>query len=81
MPRKKSSTFKVKPSQLKDFVKEMIHEGNVRRIVIKDSTGKKYAEIPVTFGVLGFLVAPMLIAVAAAAAMVDIFEVEIIRSK
>lgn len=82
MPRKKKSTkntFKVKGDQLVDFVKEVIHEGNVRRIIIRDSKGKIFAELPVTIGIIGFLIAPLLIAVAAVAAMVEVFEVEIIR--
>lgn len=82
MPRKKQdgdSTFKIKGDQLVDFVKEAVKEGNVRRILIKDDKGKIYLDIPVTVGVIGFFVAPMLIAVAALAHMVGFFEVEIIR--
>ena len=73
------STFKVKGDQLVDFVKKVFHEGNIRRIIIKDGKGKIYMEIPVTIGVVGFLIAPILIAVSALAAMVGAFEVEIIR--
>lgn len=82
MPRKKktsSETFKVNGDQLLDFVKSVIKEGNVRRIIIKDEKGKTYMEIPVTIGVIGFLIAPPLIALAAVAAMVGVFEVEIVR--
>jgi hypothetical protein len=73
------STFKIKGDQLVDFVKELLKEGNIRRILIKDDKGKTYMEIPVTIGVIGFFVAPVLIAVGALAAMVGAFEVEIIR--
>jgi len=73
------STFKIKGDQLVDFVKELLKEGNIRRILIKDGKGKTYMEIPVTIGVIGFFVAPVLIAVGALAAMVGAFEVEIIR--
>jgi len=79
--KKKSSTHKVKPSDLVQFIKDTIHEGNVRRIVVKDLKGKTYAEIPVTLGVLGFLAAPLLVAVAALVAMLEVVEVEIIRKK
>jgi len=82
MPRKKQdgdSTFKIRGDQLLDFVKEVIKEGNIQRILIKDAKGKIYLDIPVTVGVIGFFVAPMLIAVAALAHMVGVFEVEIIR--
>lgn len=61
------------------FCKKMIREGNIRRIVIRDTKGKTYAEIPVTIGIIGFVIAPLLIAVAAVAAMVEVFEVEIVR--
>ncbi len=82
MPRKKKTTknnFKVKGDQLVDFVKEAIKEGNVRRIVIKDGKGKTYIEIPVTIGVLSFFIAPPLIALSAVAAMIGVFDVEIVR--
>ena len=79
MPKKKKNVFKVKGDQLIDFIKEVIREGNIRRIIIRDSKGKVFAEIPVTIGIIGFIVAPMLIAVAAIAAMVEVFEVEIVR--
>lgn len=84
MPRKKKTAknnFKVKGDQLSKFVKKAFKEGNVRRIIIKDEKGKTYMEIPVTIGVLGFLVAPPLIALGALAAMIGVFEVEIIRRK
>lgn len=82
MPKKKQtgdSTFKIKGDQLVDFLKEVIKEGNVRRIIIKDGKGNAYMEIPVNIGVLGFLIAPPLIALGALAAMVGVFEVELVR--
>lgn len=79
MPRKKQSTFKVKGDELTKFVKKMVKEGNVRRIIIRDMKGKTYAEIPVTIGIIGFIIAPIVIAIAAVAAMVEVFEVEIVR--
>lgn len=82
MPRKKEaceSTFKIKGDQLVDFIKEILKEGNIRRIIIKDDKGRTYMEIPVTIGVIGFIVAPLLVALGALAAMINLFEVEIIR--
>ncbi len=82
MPRKKKTAncnFKIKGDQLADFVKEAFKEGNIRRIIIKDGKGKTYMEIPVTVGVFGFLIAPPLVALGAVAAMVGVFEVEIVR--
>jgi hypothetical protein len=50
-------------------VKELVHEGNVRRIIIKDADGKTLIEIPLTVGVVGALVAPVAAAVGAIAAL------------
>jgi phage-related minor tail protein len=71
--------FKVKGEELVEKIKQLIHEGNVRRLIIKDEAGKVYLEIPVTIGVIGALVAPILAAVAAVAAMVANLKVEVIR--
>jgi len=73
--------FRVKGEELVEKVKQLIHEGNVRRLIIKDETGKVYLEIPVTIGVIGALVAPMLAAVGAIAAMVAHFQIEVIRTE
>jgi len=73
--------FKVKGEELVDKVKHLIHEGNVRRLIIKDEDGKVYLEIPVTFGVIGALVAPMLAAVGAVAAMVANLKIEVVRNE
>ena len=62
-------------------MKQLIHEGNVRRLIIKDETGKVYLEIPVTVGVIGALIAPMLAAVGAVAAMVANLKIEVIRNE
>jgi len=51
-------------------VKELIAEGNVRRISIKDKQGKTIVELPLTLGVVGAALAPVLAAVGAVAALV-----------
>jgi len=71
--------FRVKGEELVEKVKQLIHEGNVRRLIIKDENGKIYLEIPVTIGVIGALIAPMLAAVGAIAAMVANLKIEVIR--
>ncbi len=72
--------FKVRSEEVVEKVKELIHEGNVRRVIIKDEDGKVYLEIPVTFGVIGALLAPWLAAVGAVAAMVANLKIEVIRN-
>lgn len=66
----KEETFNVKGEQLLQKVKEIIKEGNVRRIIIKDKTGKTLIEVPMTIGVIGVVFAPVLAAVGAIAALV-----------
>jgi hypothetical protein len=73
--------IKVKSEDILEKVKELIHEGNVRRLIIKDEDGKVYLEIPVTFGVIGAIVAPALAAVGAVAAMVANLKIEVIRTE
>jgi len=73
--------FKVKGEELIAKVKELIHEGNVRRIIIKDEEGKTYLEIPVTIGVIGAIFAPVLAAVGTIAAMVANLKIEVVRSE
>ncbi|MEI7981049.1 MAG: DUF4342 domain-containing protein [Bacteroidota bacterium] len=76
-----SEEFRIKGEELVEKVKQLIHEGNVRRLIIKDEDGKVYLEIPVTFGVIGAFIAPMLAAVGAVAAMVAHLKIEVVRSE
>lgn len=62
--------FKVNGQDLVNKVKELIQEGNVRRIIIKNKDGKTLAEFPLTIGVVGAVFAPVLAAVGAIAALV-----------
>lgn len=62
--------FQVKGEELIAKVKELIREGNVRRIVIDNEEGKTLIEIPLTVGVVGALFLPVFAAVGAIAAMV-----------
>jgi hypothetical protein len=74
-----SNEFKVKGEDLLNKIRELIHEGNVSRIIIKDETGKTFIEIPVTVGVLGAVLAPVLAAVGTLAALAANFTIEVIR--
>ncbi|HHE37400.1 MAG TPA: DUF4342 domain-containing protein [Candidatus Cloacimonetes bacterium] len=77
----KKSEFKVKGEELLKKVKEIIHEGNVRKIIIKNEDGKTYLEIPVTIGVVGVLLAPVWAAIGALAAVASKFKIEIIKKE
>jgi hypothetical protein len=72
-------SFKVAAGQLVDAVKKLLHEGNVRRIVIKQD-GRTIAEFPVTVGVVGAIMAPVLAAVGALAAVLTECTIEVERS-
>ena len=61
-------TLKVEGGELLDSVKRIIHEGNVRRIIIKQED-RVVAEFPLTVGVVGTVVAPLLAAIGALAAL------------
>ena len=62
--------FKVSGEALVDTIKDLVHEGNIRRIIIKDKSDRSLIDIPLTFGVIGALLAPQLAAVGAIAALV-----------
>lgn len=62
--------FKVSGEELLKKVKELIGQGNIRRISIKNKEGKTLVEMPLTIGVVGTVLAPMLAAVGALAALV-----------
>jgi hypothetical protein len=62
--------FKVNGEELLKKVKQLIAEGNVRRISIKNKDGKTLVELPLTVGVVGAVLAPPLAAVGAIAALV-----------
>lgn len=68
--KKVNETFKVNGAELLEKVKELLHEGNVRKITIIDKNGKEMVKFPLTFGVVGAAVAPVLAAVGAIAALV-----------
>jgi hypothetical protein len=69
-------SIKIDANTVAEKLKALIHEGNVRRIVVKHE-GRTVAEFPLTAGVVGALIAPVLAAVAAIAAMLKDCTVEI----
>jgi hypothetical protein len=79
--KKTEETFKVKGEQLLSKVKEIVKEGNVRRIIISDKDGKTLVELPLTIGVIGVLMVPVLAAVGAIAALVTECSITVQREK
>ncbi len=69
------SEFKVAGEELLAKIREIIHEGNVRKIIIKNEKGETYLEIPVSVGVIGVILAPVFAAVGALAALAADFTI------
>lgn len=67
---KQTEEFKVNGEDLLKKVKEIIAEGNARKITVKSKEGKSIVELPLTIGVVGVALAPVLAAVGAIAALV-----------
>ena len=65
----RTEEFKVEGEKLLAKIKELLHEGNIRRVIIKDKDGKTVMEVPMTIGIVGVLIAPQLAAIGAIAAL------------
>jgi Domain of unknown function (DUF4342) len=71
-------TIKVTADQLVECVRKLLHEGNVRRVIIKQGD-RSIAEFPLTVGVIGTVFAPVLAAVGALAAVLTECTIEVER--
>ena len=69
-PDVKSEEFQFKGNTLLAKIEEIIRQGNIRRIIIKNEEGRVLVDIPLTLGVVGTLLAPQLAAIGAIAALV-----------
>ncbi len=63
--------FRVNGEEILTKVKELIREGNIRSIIIKNDDGKTLINVPLTVGVVGTVIAPQLAAVGALAALLS----------
>ena len=70
MENTRTEEFEFSGDKLIAQIKELIHEGNIRRMIIKNEEGETLVDIPLTVGILGTLVAPQLAALGAIAALV-----------
>jgi hypothetical protein len=76
-----TETIEVAGDDLVAKVKEIVHEGNVRRIIIKNEDGEQVIEIPLTVGVVGALLLPALAAIGAVAALLSKCTIEVEREE
>jgi hypothetical protein len=67
--RVETTEFPVRGENLVAKIKEIIHQGNVRRIIIKNDEGRILVEVPLTLGVVGAVLAPVWAALGALAAL------------
>jgi len=72
-------TIRLQGSELLDKLKQVIHEGNARRVVIKQGE-RIVAEFPLTFGVVGAVAAPVLASIGALVALLKDCSIEIERA-
>jgi len=71
MPEKTyTEEFQVSGEELISKIKELVHEGNIRRVIIQNEKGRTLIDIPLSLGVVGVLLAPQLAAVGAIAALI-----------
>lgn len=72
--------FKILGKDLVERIKALVHEGNVRRIILKDEKGHTFLEIPLTVAAVGAIAAPVLAAIGALAALVAHFTLVVERT-
>jgi hypothetical protein len=75
----KYEEFRVDGDVLVSKIKEIIHQGNVRRIIIKNESGETLIEIPLTLGVVGAVLLPVWAAIGALAALAARFSIVVER--
>ena len=73
--------FEVRGRDLGRKLKEILREGNVTRIIVKDKHGNRYAEIPAKLGAVSFFMIPMITIVGALSALVADFRIVVERAE
>jgi len=79
--KKAQEVYKVKGKKVVGKIRELIREGNVRRITVRDNKGKTIFVMPVTVGVIGAVLAAPLVVIGAIAAMLTECEISVERTK
>lgn len=67
----RSEEFRLSGGEIINKIKELIHKGNIRRIILKNEEGKVFMEIPLTIGLVGAALVPIWAAIGAIAAIVS----------
>ena len=69
MDQGRTETFRLEGGKVLDKIKDLVHQGNIRRIILKTEEGKTLIEIPLTLGLVGAALLPVFAAVGALAAV------------
>jgi len=69
--------YRIKGENLVARVKDLVHEGNVRRIIVKNDKDETIMEFPLTMGVVGAMLIPIWVALGAIAALAADYKVEV----
>jgi hypothetical protein len=77
----RTEEFKLNGDEILNKIKELVHQGNIRRIILKGEDGKTFLEVPLTVGVVGALIAPVWAAIGAIAALVSKLTIVVEKSE
>ena len=77
----RAEQHRVTGEKLLEKIKQLIHEGNVRRLIIRNEEGRTLIEVPLSVGVVGALLAPVWAAIGAVAALVKDCSIEVERQE
>jgi hypothetical protein len=81
MAKEYKEQFSVSGEQLLNKVKELIHEGNATKLIIKNEAGHTVLEVPLVLGAVGAILAPVLAAIGAAAAFLTKCTIVVVREQ
>ncbi|MBK8946203.1 MAG: DUF4342 domain-containing protein [Ignavibacteriae bacterium] len=74
-----ANTFQMNFNEFLSKIEDLIKEGNLRRIIVRDQHGEKYLEVPLLVGAIGSLAAPYITLIGVLAGVMAKFSVEIIK--
>ena len=74
-------TIRVRGAELRDKLNEVIREGNARRIMVKNDQGRTVIQLPLSFGLIGIVAAPLAVAIGALVGMSQRWTLEVERDK
>jgi len=77
--KERAEEYKIRGEKVLEKVRELVHEGNVRRLIIQNDEGRTLIEVPLTVGVVGAALAPVWAAIGAIAALVTSCSIVVVR--